>query len=471
MKSVDRYFRWYDYLKLNIYWTGITTLSQTVGLLFPVLVQNFVGEASQGSYLGMLRLWSLMVALLVQSVMGTLSDRSHHPWGRRRPFIFTGTVADLFFLVALGFAAGLEGVSGFWVLFTIAILLQISSNTAHAGLQGLIPDLVPDHQQGLFSGFKALLEIPVPLILVSFTIGRFFGQGSFWTGLVLTIIVLLTAMILTMFVHEERNQLAIEPFSWSPLFRLVVMTGVFSILILGVGEFGRMAGRFISQFELPVNTVSIIFGLFGSMGMLLAVVVGVFASIRISLGKNASRANVSFTWWVMNRLFFFIGTTNLGTFAVYFIQSRLGYSKETAIIPAANLMLVIGITILIFVLPSGWLADRFGKKKVVASAGFLASAGTWIAVSATNLTSIYFGGLFIGAATGIFFTSNWALGTSLVPKNEAGRFLGISNLAGAGAGAVGAYIGGPIADYFTRFVPDSPGLGYVVLFSIYGILF
>jgi hypothetical protein len=40
---------------------------------------------------------------------------------------------------------------------------------------------------------------------------------------------------------------------------------------------------------------------------------------------------------------------------------------------------------------------------------------------------------------------------------EAGRFLGISNLAGAGAGAIGTYIGGPIADFFTVNVPQMPG--------------
>ena len=80
-------------------------------------------------------------------------------------------------------------------------------------------------------------------------------------------------------------------------------------------------------------------------------------------------------------------------------------------------------------------------------------------------------GCLIGGATGLFFTANWALGTSLVPKEEAGRYLGISNLAGAGAGAVGAYIGGPIADFFTTHVPGVPGLGYVLLFAIYGTLF
>ena len=88
-----------------------------------------------------------------------------------------------------------------------------------------------------------------------------------------------------------------------------------------------------------------------------------------------------------------------------------------------------------------------------------------------SLPVIYVGGVIIGIAIGLFFASNWALGTVLVPKEEAGRYLGISNLAGAGAGAVGAYIGGPIADYFTANVTSVPGLGYILLFSIYGVLF
>ena len=63
---------------------------------------------------------------------------------------------------------------------------------------------------------------------------------------------------------------------------------------------------------------------------------------------------------------------------------------------------------------------------------------------------------------------NWALGTDLAPKKDAGRYLGISNLAGAGAGIVGAGIGGPMADFFNTL---QPGLGYIIIFAIYGGLF
>jgi MFS-type transporter involved in bile tolerance (Atg22 family) len=64
--------------------------------------------------------------------------------------------------------------------------------------------------------------------------------------------------------------------------------------------------------------------------------------------------------------------------------------------------------------------------------------------------------------------TNWALGTDLAPSQEAGRYLGISNLAGAGAGIVGTGIGGPMADFLNGL---RPGIGYLVIFALYGVLF
>jgi len=133
--------------------------------------------------------------------------------------------------------------------------------------------------------------------------------------------------------------------------------------------------------------------------------------------------------------------------------------------------MMVGIFILLVAFPSGWLSDRIGRKPVLAVSGLLAALGTLIALVTTSLTVIYIGGSLIGIAAGLFYTANWALGTDIVPSDQAGRFLGISNLAGAGAGAVGAYIGGPIADYFTVNFPEIAGLGYIVLFAIYGTMF
>jgi MFS family permease len=467
---MKRPLRWYDLLTVNIFFLGLTAMSQTNGLVQPLLVQQFVGDAAKGSAYGTLRLWSLMTALLLQAVMGMLSDRSTLPLGRRRPFIFLGTIGSLFVITMIGLSANFEGDTGFWFLFSMTILLAVVANMAQAAQQGLIPDLVPEQKRGLYSGVKAILEVPLPMILVAFTIARLIARGQMWNGLFLLMGILVIAMVIAMFVPEKRQEKAPGPFNWRPLLRLLAMAGGFTAIILGLGQIINWIGGALAQVD-SVNLRVAVMGIAGLTAMLIAIALGVWVSVRISVGRVAAEQRPAFTWWVINRLAFLVGAFNLSTFAVYFIQARLGYVREQAAGPASLLMTVVGVFILVSALPSGWLADKFGRKPLIALAGILGAAGVMIALSVPSLTIIYIGGCLIGIGTGFFYAANWALGTELVPREEAGRYLGISNLAGAGAGAVGAYIGGPIADYFTVAVPEVQGLGYVLLFGIYGTLF
>jgi MFS family permease len=98
----------------------------------------------------------------------------------------------------------------------------------------------------------------------------------------------------------------------------------------------------------------------------------------------------------------------------------------------------------------------------------VAAVGTASLLFASNMTMVTLGGAIIGLSAGVFMTTNWALGTDLVPPAEAGLYLGVSNLAGAGAGVVGAGIGGPLADFFNVY---QKGLGWLVIFAIYSALF
>ncbi|HSB65090.1 MAG TPA: MFS transporter [Anaerolineales bacterium] len=466
---MTRLTHWYDYITFNIYFLGLTTLSQTMGLVTPLLVQQFVGEAQKATYYGTFRLFTLMVALLAQALMGLFSDRSTLAWGRRRPFILFGTVMTAILTILIGFTAGMEGMGGFWVLFAIGLVQPVFSNMSQAAEQGIIPDLVPDDRRGLFSGVKALFEIPLPLILVAFTVGRLVAKNNFWAALLLAVGVLVFVMLVTMLVPEKSLKESPGPLDWQPLVRLLVMTVVFTLIILGMGQLVKLVSMLLENVTAP-TMLFVVMGLFGLVGMLVAVALGVWVSVRISLAKSA-RENPSFTWWVINRLAFLVGAVNISTFAIYFLQARLGYVREAAAAPASKLILFVGVFILLSTLPAGWLTDRFGQKRMVAVAGSVAVVGTLIALSIPSLPVIYVGGCILGISLGLFYTANWALGTLLVPKEEAGRYLGISNLAGAGAGAVGAYIGGPIADFVTTQVPQVPGFGYVLLFSIYGLLF
>ena len=56
-------------------------------------------------------------------------------------------------------------------------------------------------------------------------------------------------------------------------------------------------------------------------------------------------------------------------------------------------------------------------------------------------------------------STNWALATDLVAKDEEARYLGLTNLATAGGAALARLIG-PVIDFFNA---SSPGLGYSVM--------
>ncbi len=466
---MNRPVRWYDFITFNVYWFGLSALSQAMTpLILPLLVQQFVGVELQGTYYGNLRLWTLMVALLVQALMGMVSDRSTLPWGRRRPFIFIGTIGVIVVLVLVGFSASLEGIIGYWVLFALVVLQMVFSNTSQAAEQALIPDMIPEEKHGRFSGVKAVFEVPLPVIIVAFTVGKLISKGHLWTGLEVIMAVLVITMLITMFVPEKRQRKAPFMFDWLPFMRLVFMTAAFTAVILVLGELIKLASRL--SLALSGTALVVVFGLAGIFAMAVAVIAGVWVSIRIGLG-DAIHRTPSFTWWVVSRLAFLVGSTNLASFVVYFLQGRFGFAREQAAGPASTLTMFVGIFLLISAIPSGYLSDRFGRKPLLILSGLFAAAGTFVVILAPNLTVVYLGAVLIGLATGQFYSTNWALGTDIVPKEQAGRYLGISNLAGAGAGAVGAYIGGPIADLITVRVPEMPGMGYIVLFVIYAALF
>lgn len=459
---MERKIRWYDYITINIYYFALTARSQTLTpLILPLLVQQFMGDEVKGAAYGNLRLWALMIAVLIQGLVGILSDRSTSRLGRRRPFILIGGLSEIVIFIGIGvIAATLEGETGYWVLFAAYILSMLSSNTGHAAAQGLIPDIVPEEKHGLFSGFKAFFELPAPLIFVSFVITKLVESGNLWGAIFVLSAVVLVCTIITMFAPEKPIKQPPYKMDWKPILRLLAMTAVFTLVILGSAELVKFVNG--AAQDLPDSAALIVTAAMGVLGMGIAVVLGVWASVRISLGNKKAGNNKSFIWWVINRLAFLVGSTNLASFVLYFLQERFPDLEGAAAAgPTAMLVMFVGVAILISSIPAGWLVDKFGRKRLCAFSGVLALVGTIIVIASPNMTVLYVGGLLVGVAIGIFYSASWAMGTAMVPKEEAGRYLGIQNLAGAGAGAIGAYIGGPIGD----------SAGFTVLMGIFGLLF
>jgi MFS family permease len=71
-------------------------------------------------------------------------------------------------------------------------------------------------------------------------------------------------------------------------------------------------------------------------------------------------------------------------------------------------------------------------------------------------------GSVLGAGIGLFLTSNWALANSLAPQEEAGKYLGLTNLATAGAAAL-SRLEGPVLDTLNGAWPGA-WIGYRGLF-------
>jgi MFS family permease len=94
--------------------------------------------------------------------------------------------------------------------------------------------------------------------------------------------------------------------------------------------------------------------------------------------------------------------------------------------------------------------------------------GTILLLVSITMPLIIISGCIIGIATATFLASNWAMGTDIAPKQDVGRYLGMTKLAGAGAGIVGAGICDPIADFFKTL---HPGFGYLIIFGIFAMPF
>jgi maltose/moltooligosaccharide transporter len=114
--------------------------------------------ASPGQ-LPILNLAGPITGLLIQPLIGAMSDRTWHPrWGRRRPFITCGAILCAIILAAFPFVGALWlGVLCFW-------LLDAGNNTSMEPYRAFISDRLPKSQlargfltQSMFTGAGAVL--------------------------------------------------------------------------------------------------------------------------------------------------------------------------------------------------------------------------------------------------------------------------------------------------------------------------
>lgn len=291
----------------------------------------------------------------------------------------------------------------FAVVVAGVLLIQLASNTVQGPWQALIPDQVPAGQRGAASGLKAAFDI-LAFVLGRQVSGRLVAAGSVVGAVSVAAGLFAVVLLLTLVAARERPM--VLPAAPQPVPRV-------------------LGHSFVVDWK----------------------------------------AHPAFAWWFANRFLFWAGFIALNTFLLFYMIDVVHMAEAEAQRFVGNMSTVIGLVLLVVTLPSGWLADRVGRKPLVASAGLIAAAGTAMVLVVRTPGLITAAGALIGLGVGVFLSANWALVTDLVPQAEAARYLGIANIATAGGSGVARLLGGALIDPVNRLL-GSPSAGYRCLYGL-----
>lgn len=146
------------------------------GIQFGFALQNanvsriFQTLGAEIDKIGILWIAAPITGLLVQPIIGYLSDRTWHPrWGRRRPFFFLGA---LFSSIALFL---MPQSSVLWMAATLLWVLDASINISMEPFRAFVGDKLPTSQrtagfaaQTFFIGLGAVIASLLPYIFTNF---------------------------------------------------------------------------------------------------------------------------------------------------------------------------------------------------------------------------------------------------------------------------------------------------------------
>lgn len=385
-------------LALNAYWVGLSFMWNTIHPI--VLPAIMLNFVPENQKNTYLGLLTF-VGLVIAMIIQPVSGAISDGWKSR-----LGRRRPLMILGTLIdflFLALLAWAGGLTWVFVGYIGLQFSSNIAHGPAQGLLPDRVPKEQIGAASGLKIFMDM-LTMAIATLTAGMLLNPQTRDPAPVLSIVMgllFLSLLVTVLFTPEQP-------------------TGA---------EEGK-AARQTAWSDLS-------------------------AQFKIDFRQNAP-----YWWLIAQRFVFLLGIYGIQQFAQYYIKDVLQVAnpqRDTGILLAS----ITGALLVLSVI-GGWLADRFGAKRILYVAGAFTAIGCVLLLLGRDILTLGLYGSVLGMGMGLFLTANWALANKLAPGEEAGKYLGLTNIATAGAGAL-ARLSGPVLDALNNLRPGL-WLGYTVLF-------
>lgn len=144
---------------------------------------------------------------------------------------------------------------------------------------------------------------------------------------------------------------------------------------------------------------------------------------------------------VAARFLFLVGIYAVGRFLLLFVAERMGLEPDAAAEQAGMALALLAVITVVASLPSGWLADRVGRRALMLAGGGFAAVGIALLPAAGSMPAILAFGALMALGTAAFNAASWAALTDLTPPADAGRLLGLANFGTAGAAAAAGAFG------------------------------
>ena len=362
------------HLKISAYWFATNFLWGA--LLISILPGEMKAMAESYRVLAISLFTGLgaIIAIVVPLVFGALSDRCVSSWGRRRPYMATGVGLNVFGLILMAaifaFAPALPpanaepGIgetltalltSPTYLAFLLAyMVVQFGNNVTSAAYMGVIPDLVPEDQRGVASGYMALMS-----------------QGGTLFGIVSMIVV---------------GKLKL-PEAAKYLVLIVVLVGVALVTILGIREN-----------PLPSRPPKIVWSAYAK-------------SLWIDPKKYPD-----FAWVWITRALVMLGFYSVLPFVNYYMDDVIGSRNVEQ--DAGEVLAIILVASTLSALKAGRLSDRIGRKKVVYVSNATIAFFALGFILCRTLEQVLFVGVLFGLGYGAYISVDYALGTDVLPSQK-----------------------------------------------------
>src|SRR5437899_8019212 len=151
----------FDQININVFWIANNFHWQALlAIVIPSMVAKFLNPEQKDINLALVVIWGTLVAVVVNHLVGAISDYATFRMGRRRPFMIIGTIFNVIILVLFAFApTWFSSVALLLTFIVLFLLLQFTNNLANSPWSAIIADKVPEHQRGMTAGFNGLFTL------------------------------------------------------------------------------------------------------------------------------------------------------------------------------------------------------------------------------------------------------------------------------------------------------------------------